>query len=112
MESGGASFVAPTNSRAAIMAELEPLFSRVALGTRPIHRLNVTLGGVMEEDAPGLQGSLFSDAAEQARERRRQDAIGAVRHKFGRNALRGLDLLPDATARERNAQIGGHRSGE
>ncbi|WP_314026055.1 DNA repair protein [Olsenella uli] len=113
MESGGASFVAPTNSRAAIMVELEPLFSRVALGTRPIHRLNVTLGGVMEEDAPGLQGSLFSDAAEQARERRRQDAIGAVRHKFGRNALlRGIDLLPDATARERNAQIGGHRSGE
>ena len=54
-----------------------------------------------------------SDAAEQARERRRQDAIGAVRHKFGRNALlRGIDLLPDATARERNAQIGGHRSGE
>jgi DNA polymerase V len=36
-----------------------------------------------------------------------------VKRKFGKNSLlKGVDLLPEATARERNLQIGGHRSGE
>ena len=48
-----------------------------------------------------------------ARERRRQEAISAVKRKFGKNSLlKGVDLLPEATTRERNLQIGGHRSGE
>ena len=49
---------------------------------------------------------------ELTREHRRLEAVNAVRQKFGKNAmLRAMDLLPDATARERNRQIGGHRSG-
>ena len=37
----------------------------------------------------------------------------SVKGKYGKNAvIRGLSLLDKATARDRNAQIGGHKSGE
>ena len=45
------------------------------------------------------------------REKRRQLAVLGIREKFGKNAIfRGMDLEEGATARERNAQIGGHRA--
>ena len=35
-----------------------------------------------------------------------------IRKKFGKNAmLKGMNLQEGATARERHAQIGGHRAG-
>jgi hypothetical protein len=47
------------------------------------------------------------------KERTRQQAILDIKRKFGKNALlKGIDLMPQATQRERNAQIGGHKSGE
>jgi DNA polymerase V len=36
-----------------------------------------------------------------------------IKKKFGKNSiLKGMNLQKDATAMERNRQIGGHRSGE
>jgi len=78
-----------------------------------VHRLSLTLDGVIDDDAAGVQLSLFSDPDALDRERRRQLAIGAVKQKYGKNALlKAIDLLPEATARDRNRQIGGHRSGD
>ena len=109
---GTATFVVPTQSRAIIQRELVELFARVASRERLVHRLSVTLGNVLASDTSGLQLDLFADPQEQEREQRRQQAVNAVREKFGKNALlRAMDLLPQATARERNEQIGGHRSG-
>lgn len=109
---GTATFVTPTASRATIMGELVGLYDRVTSHDKPIHRLGLTLGDVVAQDAKGLQLDLFADPEAQEREHRRQEAVNAVRAKFGKNALlRAMDLLPEATARERNAQIGGHRSG-
>ena len=88
------------------------VFEQVVSREKPVRRLSITLGNVVESDASGLQMDLFTDPAEQERELRRQQAINAVRAKFGKNSvLRAMDLLPQATARERNEQIGGHRSG-
>ena len=40
-----------------------------------------------------------------------QQAVLAIKHKYGKNALfKGMDLQEGATARSRNAQIGGHRA--
>ncbi len=111
-DNGTASFVAPTNSRTTIQRELVALFARVANHERPVRRINIAFGGVVADDAAGLQLDLFADTEAEARERRRLEAVNAVREKFGKNAmLRGMDLLPQATARERNEQIGGHRCG-
>ena len=79
----------------------------------PIRRVGVGLGEVREREASGTQLDLFSSREEREGEQARQEAINSIKRRFGKNAiLRGMDLLPDATARERNEQIGGHRSGE
>ena len=103
----------PTNSREQILAATTRIFDAEVDRSRPVHRLGLTATGVLPEDAPGVQDSLFSTPEADARERRRQEAISAVKRKFGKNSLlKGVDLLPEATTRERNLQIGGHRSGE
>ena len=68
---------------------------------------------------------LFDEAVDQSRAVRRisigfydliparivQDAVLAVKEKFGKNALlKGTSFKDKATARERNEQIGGHRA--
>ena len=46
-----------------------------------------------------------------ARERRIQNATLAIKKKYGINALfKGMNLEEGATAKERNAQIGGHKA--
>ena len=110
---GGERLLVPTSSREQILAAATRVFDASVDRSRPVHRLGLTATGVLPEGAPGVQGSLFATPEADARERRRQEAVSAVRHKFGKNSLlKGVDLLPEATARERNLQIGGHRSGE
>lgn len=46
-----------------------------------------------------------------ARERKSQEAIVAIRKRFGKNALmKGMNLEEGATSKERNRQIGGHKA--
>ena len=64
---------------------------------------------LLEEEADGLQMSLFDDVADTSRERRQQEAILEIRRKFGKNAiLKGMNFEEGATTRDRNQQIGGH----
>ena len=52
-----------------------------------------------------------AEEKELERERRRQQAMLAIKKKFGKNAIiKGMDLQEGATAMERNAQIGGHKA--
>ena len=45
------------------------------------------------------------------REKKMQEAVIGIKKKFGKNAiLKGMNLEEDATARDRNSQIGGHRA--
>lgn len=45
------------------------------------------------------------------REKRQQEAILSIKKKSGKNAiLKGMNLEEGATARDRNAQIGGHKA--
>ena len=45
------------------------------------------------------------------RERRRQEAILAIKKKYGKNAiLKGLNFEEGATQRQRNKQVGGHKA--
>ena len=109
---GTRSFSSHTSSSEVIRREVETLFGEVTDRHRLVHRITLSLDGVAFSDQQGLQMDLFSDPAKLEREHRRQQAMNAVREKFGKNAmLRAMDLLPNATARERNRQIGGHRSG-
>ena len=62
------------------------------------------------ESSP-LSGSFGREQAALAREKKLQETTLAIKKKFGKNAiLKGMSLEEGATARERNAQIGGHKA--
>lgn len=104
-------FPAPTNSRNAIVDAVVGLFEGSVDRARTVHSLMLNFNGVEPEGEGQL--SLFDDPAGTAEERSRQEAILGVKRKFGKNALlKGIDLMPQATQRDRNRQIGGHKSGE
>lgn len=108
---GTARFPAPTNSRDAIVAAVVELFGERVDRTRAIHNIMLNFNGVEPEGSAQL--SLFAEPEADAEERSRQEAILDVKRKFGKNALlKGIDLLPQATQRDRNRQLGGHKSGE
>lgn len=78
-----------------------------------VRRLNITAENVIDEKSASaqLQLDLFGEARDNARERRQQEAILAIRNKFGKNSiLKGMDFEEGATARERNNQVGGHKA--
>ena len=58
-----------------------------------------------------LEKQQAAEEAERDREKRLQNAILDIKHKLGKNAiLKGMNLEEGATARDRNAQIGGHKA--
>lgn len=100
-----------TSSARIIMPAVEKLYMDIVRQDVPIHRINMSFNNVVEEAYE--QYGLFVDPGELEREKRMQKAMIDIKKKFGKNAiLRGMDLEEGATTMERNAQIGGHRSGE
>jgi DNA polymerase V len=111
-DGGTLRFVSPTSSRSQILDAVQRIYHAHVSRERLVHHINITLDGVVDDDTSGVQLDLFSDVEALEREQRRQLAVSAVKQKFGSNSLlKGIDLLPEATARERNLQIGGHASG-
>lgn len=118
----------PTSSAKRIMEAASALFDRIVDRTLLIRRLNITACRVVEESSLSHGGSvyeqldLFTDYAaleaerekEQAeleREKKMQQAMLTIKKKYGKNAiLKGMNLQEGATAKDRNAQIGGHKA--
>ena len=91
-----------------------------------VRRLNIAASRVIREseipeEAP-RQLDFFSPPEDQiendiavktalAKEKALQSAVLSLKRRYGRNAvLKGMNFEEGATARERNAQIGGHRA--
>lgn len=109
---GTARLLSPTSSLTELRRAAMDAWDNGVPREREVHRVGVNLIDVQDDNASGVQMDLFSDPAERERELKRQEAINAVKSKFGVNALlRGTDFMPGATARERHSQIGGHRAG-
>jgi DNA polymerase V len=109
--SGTARFPSPTNSRDSIVRAVVGLFGKIVDRNRTVHNVMLNFNGLFDEG--NAQLTLFDEPEEAARERSRQEAILDVKRKFGKNALlKGIDLMPQATQRDRNRQLGGHRSGD
>ncbi len=108
---GTVSFTSPTNSARSILPQIEALYDRLKNADMPIRRVNICCNRVVEEGY--RQYDLFSDPVELEREHKMQEAVIGIKRKFGKNAiLKGMNLEEGAMTRERNLQIGGHRSGE
>ena len=110
---GSANLPRPTSSTRLITDAMMELFDRIVAPDLSVRRVYVVAARVVREDSlDGVQLDLFDEPAEdESRERSRQEAILAIRKKFGKNAiLKGMNFDDGATARERNAQIGGHKA--
>ena len=117
-----------TSSTRRIMRAVTELFDRIVDKNLLIRRMYVVANRVLPEaDAPkkrddAVQLDFFTDYAAEAekqkaeaealaRERRIQNATLAIKKKYGKNALfKGMNLEEGATAKDRNAQIGGHKA--
>lgn len=100
-----------TNSDLLIIPAVTALYERIVDSSYQIHRINITCNHVMPEEYH--QYSFFVDAEELDRNRKMQQAVIDIKNKFGKDAiLKGMNLEEGATTRERNHQIGGHRSGK
>ena len=62
-------------------------------------------------DDAAEEGAEEQKKADEEKERRLQEAVLSIRKKFGKNMIvKGLSYQDGATGRERNEQIGGHKS--
>ena len=104
------------------------LFDRSVNPDLLIRRLNLTTNHVVSEASVAAKGNapqqldLFTDYealialrekedAEDAREKRLQEAALEIHERFGKNAvLRGMNLEEGGTTIQRNGQVGGHRA--
>ena len=120
---GTANLSRPTASAQEIVRAVLDLFDRIVDSGLLVRRLTLAACHVVDEKTAAAasryeQLDLFTDYAAQQREqaaldreRHMQQAVLAIKHKYGKNALfKGMDLQEGATARSRNAQIGGHRA--
>ena len=124
---GTARMELPTSSSAEIIDAFLALYDRIVNPILLVRRLTLTVNNVVRENNVStvhepVQLDLFTDyAAEekkqkeitkrQKKERRIQEARLKIKRRFGKNAiLKGLNFEEGATARERNAQIGGHKA--
>ena len=112
----------PTSASSAIIAAALEIYDRTADPRLLVRRINISAGGTMpaSEAAPGRifeQLDLFGsaapepEAADPAREERRQRAILDIRRRFGKNAIfKGMELEEGSMELERGRQIGGHKA--
>lgn len=99
-----------TSSGRQLIAHTEKLYERIVDKYTPVRRVTLTFNNVVEEMYQ--QYNLFCDPTALEKEHNLQKAMLDIKEKFGKNAiLKGMNLEEAATTRERNRQIGGHKSG-
>ncbi len=111
-----------TASTRLIIEAVEKLYERIVDKALNVRRINLVANHTASEDnaTHGVmqQLDLFTDVSEieaeekrLEREKRGQQAIVAIKGKYGKNAiLKGMSMEEGATAKERNSQIGGHKA--
>ena len=125
---GTANLDGHTSSTKKIMCAASELFDRIVDKNLLIRRLNITANHVLPEadvpkknngfeqidlftDYAALEAKQEQERAELEREKKMQQAMLTIKKKFGKNAiLKGMNLEAGATAKDRNAQIGGHKA--
>ena len=119
---GSANLSVPASSARILMQTAAEVFDRIADSRLSVRRVTVTAAGLLRQEEAQLVGGDQLDffgnyaahqqqKAELERELSGQQAIVALRQKYGKNAvLRGMDLQEGATTKNRNGQIGGHKA--
>ncbi len=124
---GTANLDQKTSSTRLITDATLELYDRIVDRTLLVRRINISANKLVDEktvikEQEFEQLNLFTDyevrdeerakeEAELDREKRMQKAMLDIKKKYGKNAiLKGMNLEEGATAKDRNAQIGGHKA--
>lgn len=117
-----------TSSTRLIMEAVSSLYDRIVDKGMTVRRVYVVANHVVPESQAKNgeeipeQLDFFTDYDEKererereeeslARERKKQDAVLAIKKKYGKNAiLKGMNFEEGATTRDRNGQVGGHKA--
>lgn len=115
-----------TSSLQLISDAIMYIFDMIADKSLKVRRINICANNIVPASEASqeecVQYSLFDDIEALEREReekekqlQREDniqrAILEIKGKYGKNSiLKGMNFLEGATARERNAQVGGHKA--
>ena len=93
--------------KATTRAVNEELYRQTVDPGRPLRRVNICFGNLLDEDCATLD--LFTSPEDELRERSLAQAQIAIKEKFGKNAVfKASSLQEKATGRQRNEQVGGH----
>ncbi len=117
-----------SSSSKTISQAVEKLFEQIIDRSLLVRRINLASNHVVPEfylknrRKEAVQLELFVDYdklreeeklrnQENEKERRMQQTILDIKHKYGKNSiLKGLSFMDGATAKDRNQQIGGHKA--
>lgn len=107
---GTAALPFKTNADKIILPALVELYDKTVDSRYAIRRVNLSCNRVIKEEY--RQYNFLADMEELEKDRKAQQAMLEIKKRYGKNAvLRGMNLEESATTRERNRQIGGHKSG-
>lgn len=108
---GTASFSTETNADSIIVPAVAALYQRIVNSAFAIRRICLCCNSVVADQGV-LQLNMFEDATKQIRNKAIQETMLSIKARYGKNAiLKGMNYEDAATGRERNMQIGGHKSG-
>ncbi len=116
-----------TSSTHLIINAVTELYDRIVDKNLLVRRISITANRLVDEadvnhteeyqqldlftDYEELNKKQTEEEADLEREKRMQKAMLDIKKKFGKNAImKGMNLQEGATAKERNAQIGGHKA--
>ena len=102
-------FKTPSNIASMLMDAVQELYLKKIKNAGLIRQIGISANDVVKESK--TERSLFEE--ENAKEKTVLKTLNKIKEKYGKNSiLRAIDLLPEATGRDRNKKIGGHKSGE
>ena len=102
-----------TDSELLIIPAVSELYDKIADKRYGIKRINISFNNVKANSGICQLPLIDDDAQKIEKNKRLRKAVINIKEKYGGNAvLKGIDFKENATARERNCQIGGHKSGE
>ncbi|MDE7430397.1 MAG: DNA repair protein [Lachnospiraceae bacterium] len=109
---GGSSHMSVTTNSVKVLTKyFVKLYENTTSREIPIRRVTITFHDVVDEAYE--QYDLFTAPEELEKDRKMQQAVLNIKHKYGKNlVLKGMNLQNASTTLERNRQIGGHSSGE
>ena len=104
----------PSASTSEIKKAVTEIYQKQVNPELLIRRIMINVNHVKrEKDAKKelRQLGLFDEKTDNAKEKRANKAVLAIKKRYGKNAiLKGINFEEGATGRERNAQSGGHRA--